>query len=84
MRVRFPMYCEVVGYQEWDIPDDELEDTDDETLLMDSVYDWLDANWWLIPLPDETEFIGGSCDFDWDSTVEIIDNAEDIQVNENG
>lgn len=75
MKVRFPMYFEAVCYQTWEIPDDEIEETDDETIRMESIYQWLDDNWCDIPLPDigECDYVDGTCNFDWEADVEVID-----------
>ena len=74
MLVQFPVFFEVVGCQEVEIPDEDIEDTDDETIRMESIKQWIDDNWSDIPLP-EFEYcspITDGCEFDWNCDVEVI------------
>lgn len=68
MIVRFPMYFEVVGYQEIDVPD--YIDPDDE----ESIKQYIDDNWDMIPLPPLGDCceISDGCEFDWECQVEVI------------
>lgn len=65
MKVRFPIYFEVVGEGEMDLPDD--IDTSDEN----AVREYIDDHWDDVPLPEETEFVSDSCQFDWDAPIQI-------------
>lgn len=75
MKVKFPMYFEAVCMQELEIPDDAIEETDDETIRMESIFQWLEDHWDDIPLPDigEADYVDGTCNFDWDADVEVRD-----------
>ena len=68
MKVRFPMYFEVVGYHEMELPDD--IDINDE----DAIKEFLEENWQDIPLPniEDCEYVMDSCVFDRDSTIKIV------------
>lgn len=70
MKVRFPIYFEVVGYQEIDLPDD--IDPDDE----DAIKRYIDDSWGDIPFPDlcDCEEIVDGCQFDWESDIAILDD----------
>jgi len=69
MKVRFPMYFEVVGYGELDLPDS--INPDDE----DAVKEFIEDEWPDIPLPDlrDCEDLPESCVFDWDSVIEVYE-----------
>lgn len=64
--VRFPVYFEVVGYRELEIPD--YIDPDDEY----AVREFIDDSWDHVPLPDDYEYVGG-CVFDWDAPIHVLD-----------
>ena len=68
MKVRFPMYFECVAYQEIDLPD--YIDPDNEQ----AVKDYVESEWWDIPLPDENkwEFVDGTCEFDPEGIYSVI------------
>lgn len=68
-KVRFPMYYEVVAYQEIELPDYiDAEDGDD-------VRRFIEENWYNIPIPDETpDYVDGTCNFDWEAPIEICDD----------
>ena len=67
MIVRFPIYFEVCGYGELELPDD--VDPDDE----DAVKQFIADQWDDVPLPEmeDVEFVDGTCEFDWNCCVEI-------------
>ena len=69
MKVRFPIYFEVVGQGELDLPEE--IDPDDE----DAVKDYIESQWEEVPLPDicDVEYIQESCVFDREAYIKIIE-----------
>ena len=66
-KVRFPMYFEVAGYQTVVLPD--FVDAKDG----DAVRAYIDENWEHIKLPDDYEYVDGSCEFDFESPIKVED-----------
>lgn len=68
MTVRFPMYFEVVGYQEIDLPDD-IDPND-----IEAIKEYIDDEWPDIPLPprEDWEELSDTCEFDLESRIEIL------------
>ena len=63
--VRFPVYFEVVGYHELELPD--YIDAENEN----DVKEFIAEQWSSVPLPDDFEYVG-ECDFDWHAPIEIL------------
>ena len=68
-KVRFPIYFEVVGYGELELPD-EVDSEDEET-----VKDFIQSQWEDVPLPDfsEVEEVADSWEYDREAAFEIIE-----------
>ena len=76
MTVSFPVFFEVVGYQELKLPDD-IDPSDEH-----SVKEFISDQWYDVPLPpmDEVEYVDGTCEFDWGAAVKIYDETEADEV----
>ena len=69
MKVRFPIYFEVVGYGELDLPA-EIDPKDE-----DAVKDYIESRWDELPLPPlgDVDYIPESCVFDRESIIKIVE-----------
>ena len=68
-KVRFPIYFEVVGYGELELPED-VDTTDEE-----AVKDFIQSKWEDVPIPslNEVEEVMDSWEFDRDAPFNIIE-----------
>ena len=63
--VTFPMYFECVGNRQIQLPDDVY--ANDEK----AVWDYLESIWDDLPLPEQYEYVSGSCEPDKEAPIRI-------------
>ena len=68
-KVRFPIYFEVVGYGELELPEEIYEKGEDH------VKDYIESQWDELPLPPlgDVDYIADSCVFDRESIIKIVE-----------